>query len=99
MDKIWELRVPAHVGGDECYFESYLAAVGTKDEALILAREHGYAPEHIAMRQTDNAWGLEPGAFRPAHRLSSQQPSLALRYHEREPSTPSVFGSAALTAE
>ena len=65
MDKIWQLKVPAHVGGDECYFECYLAAVETKAEVIDLIREHGYLPEHVEMRQIENVHQLGPGVFCP----------------------------------
>jgi hypothetical protein len=66
VDKIWKVRVPRHVGGDEWYYEWYYAAVETKDEALMLAREHGYAPDHVETRQIDNVADLMPGVFHPA---------------------------------
>ena len=66
MDKIWQLKVPAHVGGDECFFECYLAAVETRAEVIDLLKEHGYIPEHVEMRQIENVHQLSDGAFCPA---------------------------------
>jgi len=65
MDRIWQVRVPAHVGGDEFYFECYLAAVETKDEAFNVIRECGYSPEHVEVQQVENVYELDAGVFQP----------------------------------